>query len=242
MKMIWSYLKAVWIYLWAIVMTLLLAFPILAVAFLSRTGNLPFTISKIWARVMLLVSGVRVSITGRERIKKGTSYVIISNHQSLYDILALVTSLGVQYRWMIKKELLKVPLFGYALYASRNIFIDRSDNERARESIARGVARLPRGASVLVFAEGTRSKDGKLREFKKGGFVIALERHFPVLPVAVKGSRKILPKGAVSFRSGRIEVAVGEPIDTAGFDRESMDSLIARTRSAVGAMLDSGEN
>ncbi|MBN1533590.1 MAG: 1-acyl-sn-glycerol-3-phosphate acyltransferase [Spirochaetes bacterium] len=237
MKSIWSFIKAVWIYLWAIVMTLLLFMPIFTAAFCSRTGNLPFTISKIWARVMLLVSGVRVSITGREHIKEGTSYVVISNHQSLYDIIALVTTLGIQYRWMIKQELLKVPIFGYALYASRNIFVDRSNNERARESIARGVARLPKGVSVLVFAEGTRSSDGGLRDFKKGGFVIALEKHFPILPVTVNGSRRILPKGAVSFRSGRIQVVVGEPIETGDYHRDSMDSLIARTREAVAGNL-----
>jgi 1-acyl-sn-glycerol-3-phosphate acyltransferase len=233
MKKIWDFCKFLWLMFWACVMTLVLTPPIFAAAFLSRTGNLPFTLSKIWAWAMLVATGTRVSITGKERIKKGVSYVIISNHQSQFDILALVTSLGVQFRWMIKQELLKIPLFGYALYASRNIFVDRSNPERARESIARGVARLPRGVSVMVFAEGTRSADGRLREFKKGGFVIALEKHFPVLPVTVNGSRKVLPKGALAFRSGRIDVAVGEPIETGAYNRENIEDLVAAARSQV---------
>ena len=233
MNHIVRYAKIFWVYFWAVTMTLILFFPVIIVAFLSSTGNLPFTMSKIWAHVMLLVTGARVSIQGREKIQKGRAYVIISNHQSVFDILAIVTSLGVQYRWTIKKEILKVPLFGPALYASRNIFIDRSNPEKARESIRKGLDRLPAGVSVMFFAEGTRSPDGRLKEFKKGGFNVALEKNYPILPVTVNGSRHVLPKGSIVFTPGRIRVVVADPIETHGYNHDTMAELMAKTRAAI---------
>ncbi len=222
-----------WILLWAMLATLVLFIPMTLSAVLSRTGNLAFSISKIWAHVMIRASCVRASIRNREKIARGQSYIIISNHQSHYDILALVTTLGIQFRWVIKRELLKIPLFGYALYAARNIFIDRSDPKKAMDSIRNGLDRLPPGAGVMFFAEGTRSPDGSIREFKKGGFVMAMERGLPLLPVAVKGSRKILPKGALTVSPGLIEVVVGDPIPSAGYSPEQLDALIQKTREAV---------
>jgi 1-acyl-sn-glycerol-3-phosphate acyltransferase len=233
-------LRVLWLALWAAIATLILAVPIIAAGLLSRTGNLAFSLSKIWAYIMLAVSFVRTEIKNRNRIHPKTSYIIISNHQSLYDILALVTTLGIQYRWFIKKEVLKIPLFGYGLYASRNIFIDRSNTVRAIESINKGIERLPKGVSLMVFAEGTRSPDGRIHEFKKGGFVTAVRRKIPILPVTVNGSRRILPKGSLAFKPGKIQVVIGDPIDTGGYTTESVDKLIDRTRQAIIANFDPG--
>lgn len=225
--------KVLWISLCAVIISVVLFVPITLAAIMSSTGNLAFTISKMWAYFMLYATGVRVVIKNREKIRKGTSYVIISNHQSQYDILAIVTSLGIQYRWIIKQELRKVPLFGYALYVSRNIYIDRSNSTRAVESIHAGMDRLPPGASVMFFAEGSRSPDGTIREFKKGGFIMALEKHFPILPVTVNGSRKVLPKKSFVFRPGTIEVVVGDPIETSGLTREDLPALMEKTRDVI---------
>lgn len=163
-----------------------------------------------------------------------------SNHQSLYDILALVTTLGIQYRWFVKNEILKIPLFGYALYASRNIFIDRSNTVSAIESINRGIDRLPRGVSIMVFAEGTRSPDGRISEFKKGGFVTAVRLKIPILPVSVNRSRRILPKGILVVKPGKIQVVIGDPIDTSGYDADKVQELIDKTRQMVMANFDPG--
>jgi 1-acyl-sn-glycerol-3-phosphate acyltransferase len=235
MNVIFNALRVAWLGLWAAVATMILAIPIIAAGLLSRTGNLAFTLSKLWAYTMLTVSFVRTEIKNKEKIHKGTSYIIISNHQSLYDIISLVTTLGIQYRWFIKREVLKVPLFGYGLYASRNIFIDRSNTERAIESINKGIKRLPKGASVMVFAEGTRSPDGKIHEFKKGGFMVAVAHNMPILPVTVNGSRRVLPKGSLIFKPGKIQVVVGEPIDTSGYTADMVDELINKTQQAVTA-------
>ncbi len=233
MRSLLSSLVVVWLLFWAAAATVVLAVPVIVTGLFSRTGNLAFSLTKIWAYVMLAVSFVRTEIINKENIQKKTSYIIISNHQSLYDILALVTALGIQYRWFIKKEVLKIPLFGYGLYASRNIFIDRTHRDKAIESINRGFDRLPAGVSVMVFAEGTRSPDGLIHEFKKGAFVPAIERKIPILPVTINGSRRVLPKKSMSLRPGKIQVVIGNPIDTRACTHDDVQTLIDKTRQAI---------
>jgi len=240
MKSIFNTIRVAWLFLWALMATLILCIPVIIAALLSRTGNLAFSLSKIWAYTMLAVSFVRTEIKNKAKIVKGQSYIIISNHQSQYDILALVTTLGIQFRWFAKKEVLKIPIFGYALYASRNIFLDRSNTARAIESINKGMERLPHDASVMVFAEGTRSADGQIQEFKKGGFMAAIIRKIPILPVTVNGSRRVLPKGDLVVKPGRIQVVVGDPIDTASYTAAIVQELMDKTRQAVIANFDPG--
>ncbi len=226
-------IKTFWISFWAAFATLIVFFPVIIASMLSNTGNLAFTISKGWAYIMLKATSVHPVIRGKEKIVKGKSYIIISNHQSEYDILAIVTTLGIQFRWIIKKELLNVPLFGYALYKSRNIFIDRGQGEAAMKSIRQGMVRLPEGISLMFFAEGTRSEDGAIQPFKKGGFVMAIENGIPVLPVTVNGSRKVLPKKSLVFHPGPIEVVVSDPIETTGLNMGNLQDLMDRTREVI---------
>jgi 1-acyl-sn-glycerol-3-phosphate acyltransferase len=225
-----SIIKIFWLGFWLCLAALILSLPVIASALLGSTGNFSFHLTKVYAWIILWVTGCRPQIRGKEKIRKGQSYVIISNHQSHYDALALVTMLGIQFRWVAKKELLGIPLFGQALYAARNIFLDRSDRQKAIKSIEDGIRRLPPGVSILFFAEGTRSADGKLQVFKKGGFVIAIGTGIPVLPVTVNGSMKVLAKGSLVFCPGPIEVVVGEPIDTLGYTPERLEELMEQTR------------
>ena len=241
MKSLFKTIRVTWLVLWASIATIILGIPVMLAGLLSRTGNLAFSISKLWAYTMLAVSFVRTEIKNKAKIRKGTSYIIISNHQSLFDIIALVTALGIQYRWFIKKEVLKIPIFGYALYASRNIFIDRANTASAIESINKGIDRLPKGVSVMVFAEGTRSPDGQIHEFKKGGFMTAIAHKIPILPVTVNGSRRVLPKGSLVVKPGKIQVVIGDPIDTSGYTTDTVKELIDKTRQAVMANFDSEE-
>ncbi|MBN1382135.1 MAG: 1-acyl-sn-glycerol-3-phosphate acyltransferase [Deltaproteobacteria bacterium] len=226
-------IRLIWAWFWAVLATTILFLPMTIAALLSNTGNLAFNISKLWANIMVRVTAVQCNIRGREKIKPGRSYIIITNHQSLFDILALVTKLGIQFRWVIKKEVLKIPLFGYALWAAKNIFIDRSDRRQAIGSMKHGLERLPGGASVMVFAEGTRSPDGEIHPFKKGGFVMAVDNRLPILPVTINGSRKVLPKGDTSSTPGPIEVVVADPIDTANYTHDNLEELIRQTRDTV---------
>ena len=233
MSIVWKAIKFIWLISWVIIITLIMFLPITISALLSRTGHFTLSISNIWAWVLIKISFVTVKVTGREKVKKGQSYIIISNHQSLYDILALVTHIGIQFRWIIKKELLKVPLFGYALYASKNVFIDRTNRESSIASIREGMKLLPDDVSIIFFAEGTRSKDGKIGTFKKGGFITALEGQLPILPVTVVGSRDIMPKGSLIFSPGKIYINISDPISPEGYTYENIESLMERTRSAI---------
>jgi len=200
-------LKAVWILFWAALLTLVLFLPIVIAALAGRNGNAAFHGTQVYAWCMLRLTGIRLEVSGREHIDPAQRYVILSNHASYFDPPALVLALGLQYRWVIKKELRKVPLFGLALETSRNLFIDRSKGSDALESIKRGVAQLP---------EGTRSWDGRLLPFKKGGFVIARDGELPVLPVTIRGSHDRLPKGTAVFSPGLIEIIVHPPVAIAG--------------------------
>jgi 1-acyl-sn-glycerol-3-phosphate acyltransferase len=238
MKSIYKAICVAWLGFWAAIATVILGIPVMVAGMLSRTGNLAFSISKLWAYIILAASFVRTEIKNKNKILKGKSYIIISNHQSHYDIITLVTTLGIQYRWIIKKEILKLPIFGYALYASRNIFIDRSNTTSAIESINKGFDRLPKGVSVMVFAEGTRSPDGQIHEFKKGGFVTAVRRKIPILPVTINGSRRIMRKGSFALKPGKIQIVVGDPIDTSGYTTDTIQNLIDKTRQTIIANFD----
>ena len=233
MKSLYKAICVAWLGLWVTIVTITMGIPVMVAGMLSRTGNLAFSISKLWAYTMLAVSFVRTEIKNKDKILKGTSYIIISNHQSHYDIITLVTTLGIQFRWIIKKEILKLPIFGYALYASRNIFIDRSNTTSAIESINKGFDRLPKGVSVMVFAEGTRSPDGQIHEFKKGGFITAVARKLPILPVTVNGSRRVMHKGSFTLKPGKIQVVIGDPIDTSGYTNDTIPELIDKTRQTI---------
>jgi 1-acyl-sn-glycerol-3-phosphate acyltransferase len=163
--------------------------------------------------------------------------VYACNHQSQFDIPALVVTMPADFRMVAKRSLLYIPVFGWALWLAGFVFIDRSNREQAIRSLKRASDRLRRGTSIVVFAEGTRSRTGELLPFKRGGFVMAIEAGVPVVPVTVRGGRDILPKGSLRVRPGRIEVHFGAPVDTRAYDYESRDALIARVREAIADVL-----
>lgn len=227
-------LKAIWIFFWAILLTLILFLPIVVTALLGKRGDAAFHGTQIYAWAILKLCGIRLVVRGREHIQLNQRYVILSNHASYFDPPALVLALGLQYRWVIKKELRKVPLFGLALETSRNLFIDRSRGSDALESIKRGVAQLPDGTGILIFPEGTRSWDGRLLPFKKGGFVIAKDGQLPILPVTIRGSHDRLPKGTAAFCPGQIEIVIHPPVKT---QDQPLESLMAGVRGTIASAL-----
>lgn len=227
-------LKTVWILFWAILLTLILFLPIVVAALIGKRGDAAFQGTQIYAWCILKACGIRLRVSGREHIRPGERYVILSNHASYFDPPALVLALGLQYRWVIKKELRKVPLFGLALETSRNLFIDRSKGSDALESIKQGVAQLPDGTSILLFPEGTRSWDGRLLPFKRGGFVIARDGGLPILPVTIRGSHDRLPKGHAAFSSGDIHIVIHPPVTVGD---KSLETLMEEVKSTIAGTL-----
>ena len=174
-KLCFMLLKIIWLSFWLAFATLLVSPPIIISTFFTKKGLFAFQLSRVWARIILTITGAKVTIHGRDKIDKKQTYIIISNHQSHFDGPAIAQSLGIQFRWVAKKELLKIPVFGHCLHACGNIFIDRSNRERALKCIQEGINGLPPGVGVMFFAEGTRSSNGSLNQFKKGGFLLFAE-------------------------------------------------------------------
>jgi 1-acyl-sn-glycerol-3-phosphate acyltransferase len=203
----------------------------IAIAIASFSQRTAFHCGTLWAKCLAWVSWVRIRVEGRENARPGQSYVILTNHQGDYDVLALYGYLHLQFRWVIKQELRKVPFLGWACAAIGHIFIDRSNSQRAIASLEAAKPRLAGGVSVLFFPEGTRTPDGRLGPFKKGGFAMARQLGLPILPVSLSGSWEILPKGCLVPRPGTIRVRIHPPVAPSDFAAD--DALMAAVRTAI---------
>lgn len=186
-----------------------------------------------WARVNSFFTPMAVTVEGRNHMDPDQSYVIVANHQSLYDIYVLYGWLGVDFKWVMKKELEKVPALGSACKALGHIFIDRSNTEAALESINTAKSKITGGTSVVFFPEGSRSSDGKVGAFKKGAFKMALDLGLPILPVTLVGTRAVLPKGSVNLMPGTAKMIVHPPVSLEGYSEKNMKKLIVKTRSTI---------
>ena len=199
-----------------------------------------YRLCQVWVRINLLICGVRVRTRRLAPLDLNGPYVFMSNHRSQFDILAVIVALAeFQLRWVAKVELTRVPVFGWALRRTGHIIIDRRDTTQAVRSLRAAELRMRDGVSVMIFPEGTRgTADDALLPFKKGGFMMALDTGVPIVPMAVRHSDKILPRGAWRVTPGEIEVVVGRPIPVAGVDREE---LIKRVRAFLLEHLDAPE-
>lgn len=177
---------------------------------LPRGGDMALGIGRLWSRILVSLGGVQLRTRGR--VLAGGPWVLLSNHQSLFDIPALVLCLDLPFRMIAKRELFWIPFFGWALRAAGFVPVNRADREQAIASLSRAAGTLRRGCSLVVFAEGTRSPDGNLQTLKKGAFRLAQQAGVPMVPVTVSGSRAVLPRGACLPRGGVIDVVFGEPI------------------------------
>ncbi len=198
-----------------------------------HSQNSGHQVARLWSRLNLALSGVSVSITGKENIDMSQPYIVMANHESHYDVFALMGLLPLQIRWIIKMELRKIPLFGIACEKIGYIFIDRGNHEKAKKSLEAAGDKIRSGSSVFFFPEGTRSRDGRLGIFKKGGFVIALEAGVPILPVSLVGGREILTKGSLRVMPGRMKVIIHKPIPVDIYTYETKEKLMGEVRSAI---------
>jgi len=192
-----------------------------------------FICGTIWARLNSYLTPMLVTVYGRYNIIKTQSYVIVSNHQSQYDIFVLYGWLGVDFKWVMKQELRKVPGIGIGCEKVGHIFIDRSNHERALASLHAAKEKIVDGTSVLFFPEGTRSRDGSLGSFKKGAFKMAIDLKLPVLPITIIGTNKILPSNTFNLFPGKARMIIHKPIDTTGYDDHTLQDLMNRAHSII---------
>jgi 1-acyl-sn-glycerol-3-phosphate acyltransferase len=191
----------------------------------AHRGSPYDTWQRRWALAVLWASGVKVSTVGLERVPRDRSVVVISNHQSFFDILAIVTVLPPGTRFVAKKELVKVPIFGPAMRSAGHIIIDRQNRPAAFEAYEEAAKGIKEGLNAVVFAEGTRSRTGRLQPFKKGPFVLAIAADAPVVPVYCANTFDILPKGKFRVRPRPVTVYFGEPIEAEGLDYDDREWL-----------------
>jgi 1-acyl-sn-glycerol-3-phosphate acyltransferase len=195
--------------------------------------------ARLWARISLLLAGARVTLHGAEHIPPGP-VVFMSNHQSGFDIPTLLATLPRETCWIVKKELFDIPVFGAAMKHGGYIPLDRRDAHQALKSMEKAAETIRSGKSVVIFPEGTRSKDFRLLPFKRGGFMLALRAGVPVVPVTINGSGKVTPAGTLRLYGGRISVTLHPPIMPAAtaLRGEAETVLMKKVRDAISSTLE----
>ena len=226
-------IRTTYIILWVVLTTIFWGLIAIVTSFFTRTGNPVHIVARMWARGILFVSRIRVTVNGLANIDPRQSYVYMSNHQSNFDIPVLLAYLPVQFRWLAKAELFKVPIFGRAMRGAGYVKIDRFNQKSAFESINEAAGKMKNGVSVMIFPEGTRSRDGNIRPFKKGGFIMAVDAGVPIVPVVLKGTWTIMDKSSLKINTGEVSLNIETPIATTGYTRENKDDLIESVRAVI---------
>ncbi len=189
-------------------------------------------VSYLWCRSILIISDIKAEIEGLENFEPDKNYVITGNHLSLMDIPPLMVYFPGKLRWVFKKELGRVPVFGWVLSVA-HIKVDRSNSTKAKESMSTIKKKLKKGTSVMIFPEGTRSKTGEIGKFKKGAFIIALQNQVDILPYAIYGTRQILKPQTVQINSGKVFISFRKPINTENYSFEKRNNLVEDCRNVI---------
>jgi 1-acyl-sn-glycerol-3-phosphate acyltransferase len=221
------------IILWTVLATAILGPLAIIISFISRTGNVPHLIARIWGRSILFVSGIKVNVYGLSNLDLGRSAIYMVNHQSNFDIPVLLGCLPVQFRWLAKAELFRIPIFGHGMRGCGYISIDRSSHKSAIESLNQAAETIKKGTSVLIFPEGTRSLDGKIKPFKKGGFVLTVDAGVPIIPIVIEGTWAIMPKKRLLMKPCPVTMKILPPVDSSGYNRETKEALMEKIRMTM---------
>jgi len=230
-------IRATCIYLFTGLYILVLAPPAMLWTLVTKDTRLLYILARFCIRITGFIGGIRVSIEGKERVLPGKTYLFLSNHQGNIDGPLLCHVIPRNLKALIKSEMMKIPVFSLVLKQVQFVPIERLNPKKAREGIDLGARLLAEGKSFFAFPEGTRSRDGRLGDFKKGVFVMAIKAQAEVVPVTITGSAAIQPPGKYTITPGRIRVVFHDPIDTKGMGLEDRDRLVELTRQAIASEL-----
>ena len=200
---------------------------IISLAF-DRSGNSIHSIGALWSRILLFLSGVTVEIKGAENLLQDRPQILASNHRGAFDILALQGFIPIQFRWVAKKSLFKIPIIGWSMSLAGYVSIDREKAGSAYKSIERAAEKVKKGASVLIFPEGTRSAAGSLLPFKRGGFLLAAKSGVPIVPVSIRGTENLMKKESILIRPGTVKVVIGKPIPVSDADEKLLMEMVRK--------------
>ncbi len=217
--------------------SILQSLPIIALGLVDPDGKRVYPMFRFWSWCVLKTGGVALTVRRVGRLDPGRAYIFMANHQSNIDIPVLVRALApFQLRWMAKRELLRIPFFGWALWASKHIVVKRSRSKDVAVAMASACERLGQGISVVVFPEGTRSADGQLLPFKRGGFRLAEKAGAAIVPVTINGTGLLMKRGDWRLRRGEVEIVIGDAIPPDDADDRSRRQM-QRVREAIGSRL-----
>ena len=218
--------------------TFLMAVSAILFTIFDSTGRVYHAHARFWGRVGLLIAGVRLEVHGRENVPREGPLIYMSNHQGNFDILSLFIAIPRQFSWIAKEELFAIPVFGHSMRRAGYVPLDRSDGRRAFKSLEAAAVMIRNGKSVVIFPEGTRTTDGSLLPFKRGGFLLAEKAGVPIVPITISGSGKVNPSKKLKIYPGTISISFGEPILTEGRKGAGRDRLMEEVRGTIEAGLD----
>jgi 1-acyl-sn-glycerol-3-phosphate acyltransferase len=210
----------------------------------DRRGHFAHGCARLWSRLILKTTGVRVTVDGLDRVVTGTTYVFVSNHQSIYDIPVIFASMPYQLRIIAKASLARFPVLGWHLRRGGHLFVDRERPDRAG-ILRRWRALVSDGLSLLIFAEGTRSRDGRVARFKAGSFLLAIEAGLPIVPLSVVGTRQVMPKGRLRTEPADVRLLVHPPVAPPAIEAptaQDAKALADRIHAIVADTLDKLQN
>ncbi|NOX38824.1 MAG: 1-acyl-sn-glycerol-3-phosphate acyltransferase [Calditrichaeota bacterium] len=217
-----------------VVSTVVGAIFVILIGMFNPYASIISKIARAWSRLLLIAAGVRVTVKGREHIRPGQNYVVVGNHQSHMDIPVVFSYIPLHLTVVAKKELFRVPVFGWAIRAAGILRLDRQDRSQAIKVLNQGEQLLKeKHLSLLAFPEGTRSPDGTIRAFKKGPFVVAIKTGLPILPLTIIGTNRVLPKKSLWIRPGRVTLIIHPPVDPSGYTFDTRDQLVEVVRNII---------
>ncbi len=186
-----------------------------------------------WGKSIIAITFSTTKVLGKHNVQKNQSYIIVCNHQSIYDTLAIYGYLPIEFKWVMKKELQKMPFVGASCKALGHVFVDRSNSENAKKSLIESKHKIIDGVSAFFFPEGTRSSDGQLINFKKGAFRMAKELNLPILPVSLKGANKIMAANSLVICPHKITLTIHPEIDTDTVNTNTVNALSKRAKAVI---------
>jgi len=220
-----------------VAVTIPLATATMLVALIRSNARLIDAIVRLWARAIVHAAGIELRTENTERIDRQQRYIIVANHYSYFDIPCIFAAIPQPIRFMAKVSLFKIPIFGWAIGRAGFIPIDRKNRRTAVKSFELAVERIRKGNTVVVFPEEGRSRERAMREFQRGGFLLALRSQLPILPVAIDGTYDVFSAHAKKVTPGPVTIRVGTPIPTEGLTVREKDRLLRESRAQILSML-----
>ena len=227
-------MRVIWFLINLVLSISVCSIPIIAVGLFDKEKYYTGKLIKMWARWVIWSTGIQYEIDGLDNLNLDKQYIFMSNHESALDIVLGVAAIPSNLVFLAKKELFRVPVFGWAMEAAGMIKIDRQNPEIARKSVSEAVDTLMHSSfSTLIYPEGTRSNGEELLPFKKGGFILAIRTQLPVVPITILGAGNVLPKGTLAIKKSHIKMIIDNPIPTLEMDINDKDQLLQDCRKII---------